>query len=393
MSERTPGGCDAESVRELTHRLQQVEDLTRQHADQLGVIWKDLTHHLNSIQGLLTREQDHLARTAAMEAASEQLAARVQAIEATGGTHHPTPAASSVSPYTWIDADRRRLEDQGLFVVGTARSGTTILYETLNDSPDVYLLGEAMLFEEAFRPDFAEFHDRRHVGYGHAKHKGGYLPRGLAATENGFDLLRRLAERYRYVGEKVALGPWHVTDRGPDVFDSFLHFHATHFFHSRYALIVRRPVVSVASMNRLWSQFTIPQLLTTWAVGFRVGVELASTFPHVFVLPHESLSEEVVARLGEKLGLEFDVPAGRYDREFQKTAGAAERLPPQLDPYRNHLDSLTALCDEWTAAFSPTTFRYSQRESSRPFFDRLCGRAAELIGRFAEDAERERTAG
>jgi hypothetical protein len=264
-------------------------------------------------------------------------------------------------------------------VVGTARSGTTVLYETLNESPDVYLLGEAMLFEEADRPDFADAHERRHAGYGNRKHKGHYPPRGLAAEENGFDLLRRLADRYRYVGEKVAFGPWHRTDRDPDVYDRFIRFHATHFFHARYLSIVRRPALSVASMLRLWGQFSVPQVLATWAVGFRVGVELAVTFPNVWVIAHETLNEQTAARLGDMLGVGIDVPAGRFDREFQPSADAADRLPPRLDPHRGDLATLTELYDEWTAAFCPATFRYAHREASRPLAARLCDRADEFV--------------
>ena len=378
---------DSATLHGWVDRVRQIELLTRQHADQLACIWPDLNHHLNSIQSLLVQGQGFAERLAATQATSGQLATRLSAVESL----LPTPRQPG--PSDWSDADRRRLEDRGLFVVGTARSGTTVLYETLNESSDVYLLGEAMFFEEAHRTNFADFHELRHDGYGNRKHKGHYLPRGLAAAENGFDLLRRLAERYRWVGEKVALGPCHVTERGRTAFEPFLRFHATHFFHSRYVLIVRRPVLSVASMARLWGQFAVPELLTTWAVGFRVGVELAFTFPNVLVLAHDSLNEGSAARLGEVLGLSLDIPSGRFDREFQRSAGAAESLPSRLVPHRSDLESLAELYDEWTAAFCPTTFRYINREPSREFSHRLCDRADELVEQFASLEEPGRRAG
>ncbi|WP_143288360.1 hypothetical protein [Calothrix rhizosoleniae] len=43
------------------------------------------------------------------------------------------------------DDDYETLCQGGLFVIGSARSGTSILYEFLNLSQDIFLLGEANL--------------------------------------------------------------------------------------------------------------------------------------------------------------------------------------------------------------------------------------------------------
>jgi hypothetical protein len=286
----------------------------------------------------------------------------------------PTPA-----PFGWTQEDRRRLEDQGLFVVGCGRSGTTILYETLNLSSEVYLLGEAFLYHQANRTDFVGFHDLRHSSYGSIRFKGLYTPRGGGPGENGFDLLKRLAERHRYVGEKLAFGPWMLGQ--PEEVEQFFAFHATHFFHSRYVVIVRDPREVVWSLAIKIPTVPVPTQLALWAVCLRIGLELAFTFPRVLVITHDRLDEEAASRLGTELGIDLTVPPGRFAREYQNTALGDGPLPAPLAEFRQPLTELAGLYHDLKAAFDPMTFRYAGRENPRAYASRLCKRASEIADR------------
>src|SRR5204862_6445007 len=66
------------------------------------------------------------------------------------------------------------LEKQGLFVVGHARSGTSILMQALNTSPDIFLLGEANLYVEGLRIGFPRWFNDMHRQFGNTLGKGSY---------------------------------------------------------------------------------------------------------------------------------------------------------------------------------------------------------------------------
>jgi hypothetical protein len=316
-------------------------------------------------------------RVAVLEQSSAKLAGWVESLGAGRATDESQSAPRSSAPSGWTEEDRRRLEDQGLFVVGSGRSGTTIMYETLNLSPDVYLLGEAFLYKDANRPDFAEFLHRRHVSYGNLKSKGHYPPRPLHPGENGFGLLRRLGSRYRYVGEKVAFGADAATD--PADAEQFLEFQATHFFHSGYVLTLRHPVETVWSLASMWPRIPTTTHLAIWTVSLRVLLELSLGFPRTWLVTLDRLDEGAASRLGRTLGIEITVPPGRFAREYQSSALAHGQLPPPLAGHHGYLTRMSSLYDDVREAFDPQTFRYCRAENPRAFGQRVWDRANTLL--------------
>jgi hypothetical protein len=209
--------------------------------------------------------------------------------------------------------------------------------------------------------------------------KGLYTPREQGPDENGFDLLRRLAARHRYVGEKVAFGPWMLGLTGDA--EKFFAFQATHFFHSRYVVIVRDPREVVWSLGIKFSTVPVPTQLALWAICLRIGLELAFTFPRVLVITHDRLDEEAARRLGVELGIDLTVPPGRFAREYQSTALGDGPLPAPLAEFRQPLTELAGLYQDLKAVFDPTTFRYVGRENPRSYASKLCKRASELADR------------
>src|SRR5215469_5290504 len=72
-----------------------------------------------------------------------------------------SPASESTShsrDSDWLpsrDDVRVQYDHQGLFVIGAARSGTTVLQNALNDSRAIFLFGEPAFHDDAGGPDFA----------------------------------------------------------------------------------------------------------------------------------------------------------------------------------------------------------------------------------------------
>lgn len=91
---------------------------------------------------------------------------------------HPHPV-----PEQWGDAecleragDLPAIEKQGLFVIGAARSGTTVMQNALNDSCEIFLFGEPVFHEDAGAPDFSLRYNAMHRAWGNQENKSSFCP-------------------------------------------------------------------------------------------------------------------------------------------------------------------------------------------------------------------------
>ncbi len=225
-------------------------------------------------------------------------------------------------------------QSKGLFVIGSARSGTTVACKVLNLSPEVYLLEEANFYSSGDDPQFCSHFNQRHLQWGSHRGKATYVPLFSGRDHTAWELLKFLAQHYRYVGEKVAMGPWIDWD-GP-----LLEFHAAHFFFSQYVLTVRRPDETVWSM---WKKFRkdgdpIWHYLRCWLAAFRVVAEFCSTFPNTRIVLHERISRESMEHLARLLGLKVKIfpkvvlPIQAQASAIPDTALKEAKLPEPLQP-------------------------------------------------------------
>ena len=73
--------------------------------------------------------------------------------------------------------DINDLEDRSIFIVGCARSGTTILWKALNCSDDIFLLSETNPYRNGWKANFVDTYNYKHERLGNQKQKSLYLPR------------------------------------------------------------------------------------------------------------------------------------------------------------------------------------------------------------------------
>ena len=284
---------------------------------------------------------------------------------------------------------------QGLFVIGSARSGTTLVAKVLNLSAEVFLLEEGFFYRDGNNPCFCSLFNQRHVDYGHTKAKGLYVPKFHGRDHTAWELLVYLARYYRYVGEKVAMGPWIDWD-GP-----LLEFHAAHFFFSRYVLTLRRPEETVWSMWKHYRKDGDPpwHYLRCYLAAFRVVLEFLAVFPHTWVVLHERLSREHLERLAEELGLRVQIlPKMVMSPEEQAShlaPGAA--LPQPLQELHPWLSQAEELHRAVALAVDASSMRYSGEyglgEWSRKLIFRAKALEAQLLERFSPPAETGRQKG
>jgi 2-polyprenyl-3-methyl-5-hydroxy-6-metoxy-1,4-benzoquinol methylase len=241
---------------------------------------------------------------------------------------------------------------RGLFVVGNARSGTSILCDCLNTSADVHLLHEAHVFLNHRRRDFVSFFNEQHARFGNHRSKGTYLPPG-PRRRSAMQVWSALARKHRWIGEKIAFGP-HPVDPPPQ--EAFFGFHTRHFPDAWYALIVRRPSETVWSMSKMFPAVAVEDLIVCWLRTAAVTIEVARTFPRTAVLFWDRLDGRALQRLARRLDVRLAVPPGMFDRGHAKSRIEASTLPALLMPFERSLARIEALYSDLRAGFSPVTF-------------------------------------
>ncbi|MGH7140676.1 MAG: sulfotransferase, partial [Pirellulales bacterium] len=164
------------------------------------------------------RETNNLLRHVALS---------VSARHAFGASAGPTPGGDAA-------ASLQSLAQGALFVVGCARSGTTILTRCLNSAPQIMLLEEPLFFLHEEVVDFAPFFNERHAAMGNRRQKGSFVAPAVTPECGPLGLLYRLHRDHKYVGEKAAFGPQEFP---PDWWYRYLDFQSKYFLHARYILI------------------------------------------------------------------------------------------------------------------------------------------------------------
>lgn len=230
-----------------------------------------------------------------------------------------TVAGDSIPPAPDIPTDMaqvcRHVAARGLFVIGAARSGTTILQNALNGADDIFLFGEPRFHLDAGDADFAARYNGMHRAWGNQENKSTYCPHLLEADGPWWAYLARLADTYRYVGSKIVINPAHAVAECGQLFD----FHCRHFYTSRYIFTFRNPLDVLMSTRGL-AQLTGGRVASHTEVlrGFFSVVQLyvraLRNLPHVHAVFHEAIDARVFDALGKALELRLDHAMDYYDR-------------------------------------------------------------------------------
>ncbi len=282
--------------------------------------------------------------------------------------------------------DRAAIENQGVFVVGSARSATTILCDCLNLSREVYLLQEAYFFCNDRTAqnvgwenhDFAATFNARHVWNGNLRDKGTFIPTAATPDRTPLEFLNRIRGKYRYLGEKVAFGP-QPNESGENWENDFLDYQARHFYHSQYFITVRAPDEAVWSMHKLFPDRPIPVLFECWLRSLRVSLELYLAFPHTHLILSEWVDARTVRRVGDILRTEIPLPAGWVGRDYQTSAMDADMLVPVLQPYRDWCEECGELYNILRQEFHRESLRFESNGHPRDLVKLLRERATALL--------------
>lgn len=296
------------------------------------------------------------------------LIASPSAREAAASTEQPSRVCS-------LEA-LRRLAHDGLFVLGCARSGTTILTRCLNRAPEIMLLEEPSFFLHEDVADFVSFFNGLHASMGNRCLKGTFVPPPIADEIGPLDLLCRLRQDYRYVGEKVAVGPH---DYPADWCQTYLQFQGKYFLHSRYIFIIRAPVEVLWSMHKMFGDRPIARLLETWLRATALSLDACQFFPNSRVVFFQDLAPPMVDKLADWLELAIDLTPGTLGSSYIHSALEAGSIPRPLLPFETFCTECTEIYQELRASFSKDEFVYRGTINQWRFLDSILKRIEKLI--------------
>jgi len=256
-----------------------------------------LTRQLEQVEQLrwqAVREREHAERTHA---------------QSSGTPAQREPERRGPKPLHWRDVPQ--LEKQELFVFGQTRSGTTVLTRALNTCPDIMLLSEANLHAEGMRNSFARWFNDSHRQLGGTDTKGTYCPIAPEEYSNGPETMQWLGQRFRYVGDKIALRGEKLGYNADECFA----FHARHFFSSHYVCVIRNPADVLKSNKEMLKAQDLSLYADSYLQALLLILAFAETLPNVHVLFHESIDQRTFGVLAERLGVDL---AGVYEANYHK---------------------------------------------------------------------------
>ncbi len=227
--------------------------------------------------------------------------------------------------------------DRCLFVIGAARSGTTVLQNALNDSPDIFLFGEADFHTDTGLPGFAARYNTMHRSWANQETKSSFCPAVLPADGTWRQYLTKLSSYHRFVGAKIVINP--VRDQ--DFLDRFFDFHCRNFYLSRYIFTFRAPLPTVTSTHELQllvrgESDEIRQILRSYGETARLYIRMLRNLPHVRAVFQEEAGRSKFDELAQWLGIPLPRSHGYYD------AGKIRKYP-DLDQGSPVFEAMAAL--------------------------------------------------
>lgn len=280
-----------------------------------GLRLSELETRLNTLAGFPAEKLD-----AVLRAAEELKSLRPQPYsvsvvsEPPQGTVRGVPHAEE-GPY-------QILNRSGLFVVGNARSGTTILMDILNSSPEVFLFSEYNLHILRRFPatDF---------GYGPSNRLEAFVARRLdqfplyekcsqiqpwlLELNDESMLWNHLSRHFPYVGDKIAMG---AADYGgysePQL---ALELFKNIPFASAF-LPLRSPIDAAASMRRKFSEIPSSRIVESVRDSLRCVLELYALMGRSVLVFHEDLQPAIIDEIAEHLQTKLTVSPDLVSKEF-----------------------------------------------------------------------------
>lgn len=302
-----------------------------------------ITRCLGALQAQITaataesaaRAQDLELR---LDRAIAELAARSPAAEANVESQTQSEQKQQFRAVEQEIATCRRLAASMVFILGFARSGTTILTEIVNTASRALILGEANFYMPHEQPRFRDRYNTQHFSFRNQVSKSTYAPDFLPISNHlWWEWLEEASTFYSILGDKMAFNAQHFDTVGPAAIMSFFE---ARFFASHFLFTMRSPVPTLLSIARLFNlkdNMSLRSEIIAWLRFVILWADWIRTFPNTLTVIADDLDAADICRVGAFAGLDLSAASVLLDDREKRLHGLPEHfaelaaLAPRLD--------------------------------------------------------------
>lgn len=280
------------------------------------------------------------------------------------------PEISNIEPRDSREVDVcRSLANKCVFVIGYARSSTTLTLQMLNTSERAFLLGEANFFLDRDWTSFRSEFNKQHVGFKNQKTKSTYAPDLLPYQDNTWwEYLNELSHNFKIVGEKIALSSFHINKMGEDGIQDFFE---ARFLQSKYIFLIRNPIDTLISTLKLIQRDKPEDMLKecdAWLRYVKIWANFVRIFPNTKTFIADDFGSSSVPKLEQFVGIDLPVASSVFRPERRTKHDTEEKYAALVgleEEFRDIFESVkfaAAKCEELgTIAFESGQQNSSQR--------------------------------
>lgn len=236
----------------------------------------------------------------------------------------------------------RAISDRCIFVIGPARSGTTILGQMINTSREALVLSEANWFMSSSQVRFRDWYNEQRALSGDQASKLSHAPEFDPDSDGSwFEWLAAASRHFPRVGEKIALSSFHLNMAAPE---DIRRFFEARFFSARYVFTLRHPLSTLQSIRHMFhlDDAALRIEIVAWLKVVQMWADMVRTFPRTFTVIADDLSAELVPRLSGFLELDLDGAERLLDPEERR----AHAAPAEGTVLARFADELSLVFDD-----------------------------------------------
>lgn len=230
---------------------------------------------------------------------------------------------------------------QFIAVCGCARSGTTLMFDYLNEFEDIRLVCEDNPFIEDRGYGYRSWYNSHWSSQGKIKTKGYYLPSWGEEDGFWFDYYYQMSKRYKFFGTKLAFGPhgdsyWNSIDRRA------LSFFQENFPYGLYLLTVRHPAESIFSMMKMFPGADFGTLNNTWIKSLQIQLSIYGSMKRSSFIFLEDINISFLDEINKNLGIDSSLAKTEeyIIANNKKSSSIIEEIPEMLKPYAAQISEI-----------------------------------------------------